>query len=56
MGIVLLLTFVIYMVSTVLRMKSSASNANIVVEKHEEEHSEEVNKGKEVKFDMDLEI
>lgn len=39
MGIVLLLTFVIYMVSTVLRMKKSADNTDTVEEEHDEEGS-----------------
>lgn len=45
MGIVLLLTFVIYMVSTVVRMKNSAGNVSTV----EEEHDEEENKSSLVK-------
>lgn len=49
MGIVLLLTFVIYMVSTVLRMKNSAGNSNPVEEGHDEEASEEENNGSLVK-------
>ena len=39
MGIVLLLTFVIYMTSTVLRMKNSAGDLNAVEEEHEEENN-----------------
>lgn len=45
MGIVLLLTFIIYMTSTVLRMKNSAGNVSAV----EEEHDEEENKSSLVK-------
>lgn len=40
MGIVLLLTFVIYMISTVLRMKNSAATNNEVEEEHAEEDAE----------------
>lgn len=40
MGIVLLLTFVIYMISTVLRMKNSAATNNEVEEEHTEEDAE----------------
>ena len=39
MGIVLLLTFIIYMTSTVLRMKNSAGDLNAVEEEHEEENN-----------------
>jgi cation:H+ antiporter len=39
MGIVLLLTFIIYMTSTVLRMKNSAGDLNTVEEEHEEENN-----------------
>ena len=39
MGIVLLLTFIIYMTSTVLRMKNSAGDLNVVEEEHEEENN-----------------
>ena len=41
MGIVLLLTFVIYMVATVLRMKNSVAATDIAEEEHAEEETEQ---------------
>ena len=49
MGIVLLITFVIYMVSTVLRMKNSAGNAEIVEDEHAEDDAKEEKKDSLVK-------